>query len=549
MTPTQSAAILAIAGPSLGAVVGLLLNRSRTAAAATLGAGLGLAAAFALIALNVADGPVEAVINSADGQPLIGISIDPMASILLLLIAGVTMVVQSFSSRYLLGDPRAQRFSLLCGATASSLMFAASSVTLAGLAAGWCMAGIFACMLLNHSSSLDEARAGVRRTALSFMVGDAALLAATALVLATGQDIDLRDPVAAAADLGSRHIDVAIFGGTSVGVVVAALVAVCAVARSAQFPLHRWLPSTLAAPTPASAMLHAGLVNGAGLLLITLAPIVAMAPAVLWALLATGLVTAILGTALSMARTDVKGSLAWSTTGQMGFMVAQCSTGALTSALMHMAGHGAYKASLFLGSGSAIGRQRRHQKEGAGRPALQAPTRSLVSLALPAVMLAGSIWLLHPGLLETRGSEVLVTFAWLSAAQATWAWLSTTGGLKATSQMFGAAMLGAVALGYIGVLSLLDAYVAESLPTISAAWPPAWLTIAAITAAAAVAAGLNRLASSSPRMAAARLSLWSAAQQAADTSVAAAPATAAPPRDLPYPEIATRQPLTIGDAR
>ncbi|NDG42562.1 MAG: hypothetical protein EBY28_25240, partial [Betaproteobacteria bacterium] len=292
-----------------------------------------------------------------------------------------------------------------------------------------------------------------------------------------------------------------------------------------------------------------GLVNGAGLLLITLAPVVALAPAVLWALLATGLVTAILGTALSMVRTDVKGSLAWSTTGQMGFMVAQCSTGALTSALMHMAGHGAYKASLFLGSGSAIDRQKRHRIEGAGQPALRGSGRAIVSLALPALLLAAATVLLHPGLVKTRGSEVLLAFAWVSAAQATWAWLSTTGGLKITSHIFGAGVLGAVAFGYIATLGLLDAYVADSMPQMSAAWPPAWLTIAAIAGAAALAAALSHFAGSSQRLASARLSLWSAAQQAADTSVVARPAAAAPPIDLSFPAITANQPLMIGETR
>ena len=549
MTPAQSTALLAIASPFVGAIAGIVMNRSRTAAFATAGAGGALVAAFALIAINIAGGPVEAIIHSADGRPLVGISIDPMASILLLLIAGVTTVVQSFSSRYLLGDTRAPRFALLCGATASALMFAASSVTLTGLAAGWCLAGVLACMLLDHSSSLQEARSGVRLTARTFMVGDTALIAATGLVLATGHDIDLRDPVAAAIDLGARQITIPLGGATSVGVVVALLVGICAVARSAQYPLHRWLPSTLAAPTPASAMLHAGLVNGAGLLLITLAPIVALAPTVLWALLGLGLVTAVLGTALSMVRTDVKGSLAWSTTGQMGFMVAQCSTGSLVCALMHMAGHGAYKASLFLGSGSAIDRQKRQRTEGAGQPALHAPARALVSLALPAILLAIATMLLHPGLTETRGSEVLLAFAWVSATQATWAWLSTTGGLKITSHIFGASVLGVAAFGYIAILSLLDAYVADSLPQVNAAWPPAWLTIAAIAGAAALAAALNHFAASSQRLAAARLSLWSAAQQAADTSVVARPTALAPPPELTYPTTAVNPPVRIGDTR
>lgn len=124
-------------------------------------------------------------------------------------------------------------------------------------------------------------------------------------------------------------------------------------ARSVQVPFHAWLPETMDAPTPVSALLHAGIVNAGGILLIRFAPIVARVPEACLMLSVVGTVTIVVGALAMSQQVRLKQSLAWSTIGQMGFMTVQCAVAAFPAALLHLLGHGAYKAKAFLRSGEA----------------------------------------------------------------------------------------------------------------------------------------------------------------------------------------------------
>ena len=134
---------------------------------------------------------------------------------------------------------------------------------------------------------------------------------------------------------------------------VALLVVAAGVARSALVPAHRWLPETAKAPSPLSAVLHAGLVNGVGVLGLLLWPVVAVSLTARGVLLGLAVATALLGTAQVRTRTDLKGRLAASTTAQMGYLGVQVALGLPAAGLAHLVGHGMWKASLFLGAGGA----------------------------------------------------------------------------------------------------------------------------------------------------------------------------------------------------
>ena len=137
---------------------------------------------------------------------------------------------------------------------------------------------------------------------------------------------------------------------------VALLVVVAALARCAQGPFGPWLPGTVAAPTPVSALLHAGFVNGGGILLIRTGAIASSSSVALVVAFAVAAATAVVATAIMAQRSDVKSELAYSTMGQMGFMVAECAVGAFGAGLVHLIGHALYKATLFLGSGAQMPR-------------------------------------------------------------------------------------------------------------------------------------------------------------------------------------------------
>lgn len=136
--------------------------------------------------------------------------------------------------------------------------------------------------------------------------------------------------------------------------VAAALLATAALLKSAQFPTHGWLTEVMEAPTPVSALLHAGVINAGGFLIIRFADVMLLAPGALAVLAMVGGFTALFGALVMLTQPAVKTSLAWSTVAQMGFMMLQCGLALFPLALLHVVAHSLYKAHAFLASGGAV---------------------------------------------------------------------------------------------------------------------------------------------------------------------------------------------------
>jgi NAD(P)H-quinone oxidoreductase subunit 5 len=136
--------------------------------------------------------------------------------------------------------------------------------------------------------------------------------------------------------------------------VAVALVVLTAALKTATFPLHGWLTEVMEAPTPVSALLHAGIINAGGFLLIRMAEVVQASPGAMAALVMLGGFTALFGAAVMLTQSAVKTALAWSTVAQMGFMLLQCGLGLWPLALLHIVAHSLYKAHAFLSSGTAV---------------------------------------------------------------------------------------------------------------------------------------------------------------------------------------------------
>jgi uncharacterized protein YbcC (UPF0753/DUF2309 family)/NADH:ubiquinone oxidoreductase subunit 5 (subunit L)/multisubunit Na+/H+ antiporter MnhA subunit len=241
-------------------------------------------------------------------------------------------LVAAYSARNLRGQARQTRYAVLLALAISMLWLAVVADPVAVSAAGWTISGLAIAGLVAHSNTAT-ARSAAKRVALRLLVGDIALWAAVMLMV--GQGLDMRSELGAA------------------GWVVPTLLAASGVVRSALLPAWRWLPLTAEAPSPVSALLHAGVVNGMGLLAILWWPVFAGAPAVLIALVVIGGLTAVLSTAAMRVRPDVKGKLASSTSAQMGYMTVQVGLGLPAFAMLHLMGHGFYKAWLFLRAGGA----------------------------------------------------------------------------------------------------------------------------------------------------------------------------------------------------
>jgi NADH:ubiquinone oxidoreductase subunit 5 (subunit L)/multisubunit Na+/H+ antiporter MnhA subunit len=469
--PLLAAAIVRLAGPS-----------PRTAARLVVGASaLATVGAIGLLISVAASGPVDAVVTDSDGAAVIGLTADRVGAILLLLTSLVGLIVQSFASRSLLGDPRATRFHVLAAVLASATALVGVAATGSGLLVAWVATSVTLVALLGHKSPWPAAVRSQRLTARSFLIGDTALLIGVIVSIFAIGDLDLRVIGAEAAALDAESI-----GSLSLLTIVAVTLVIAGIARSALTPLHVWLPSTLAAPTPVSALLHAGVINGAGVLLIRFSPVFASSAGAMALAFAVGIATALFATAVMLVRTDVKGGLVWSTSGQMGFMVVQLGVGAFAAALFHIVGHALYKAAMFLGAGGAItAHSRQTQRPHLGRAdqaVLSATaTRIVVGLLAPLAAFALALWVIDPHL-TAAATILIVVFGALSVGRAANGWMSATP--FAATRTIATAIGGIVAatFAYVGGIALFEGFVVDVVPyDVPAAVGPVW--VAAILAA------------------------------------------------------------------
>ena len=483
----MSAVLLAvIALPLVAALAAMVVGPGMAGRIGAGAAGVSFGLVAWLTVEVVRHGPVSAVVSDPDGRILVGVSADRLGCALALLVCAVSAVVQVFARRYLAGDSRAVWFTASTGLlTASSvgLMFAA---TLVGLAIFWSAAGIALCLLLGTYRQLPSARAGVSRTARVFLIGDAALWAAVALATARWGNLDLR----------TLDRDT-VTGSPVLLTAVACLIVVAALARSAQLPLQGWLPATLAAPTPVSALLHAGVVNAGGVLLVRLSPMTGASALAMAAAFAAGALTLVYGTVLMLTKPDIKGALAHSTMAQMGFMIMTCGLGLYAAAVFHLIAHGLYKATLFLSSGSAVARQLRHAT--APPPAPVTGPRQVVlagfALVASAGALLGATALLPLPPEEHASGVALLLFAGASATTAAFAWLCRHATIRGA--LAAAGVLGVAAVGYVGLVAMVTGFISPALPiSDTLAGTPVLITTVAVVLAAV--AGIRHWSVSGP---------------------------------------------------
>jgi NADH:ubiquinone oxidoreductase subunit 5 (subunit L)/multisubunit Na+/H+ antiporter MnhA subunit len=393
---------------------------------------------------------------------------DVVGAALAVLVIGLTVVVQSFSRRHLRGDPRAGRFLVLSSlfAAASVVVVTASDAVI--LAGGWTAASTTMLLLL-ATGGAAQTRVAVRRAGVAFLIGDLALWAAVALGVTT---------------LGTTDLDALRQLGGPTAAAVGALVAVAAVVRAASLPFHGWLPATVASTTPVSALLHAGFVNAGALLLFRFEAVPSVAAPLVAGL--AGAATVVVASAAMLVRPDVKGRLVQSTAAQMGFMLLACSLGAFAVAFVHVIGHALFKASLFLGAGSAVERAlqaRRAPQAGTGR--------GMPVLAVAAVIAVAALAILGTGA-WARPSAALLLFVVATAAVAAWR-IAAGGSGRAWRIAAVAAVAGAVVVYVLAVAGVSDIL---ALPAPAAAMPPllAVLTFVACAGLALVARSRGGLA-------------------------------------------------------
>jgi len=386
---TDQIAWVALIGPlALGAVSGLAAARSDRRLEPVLKAAE-VAGVLSMLAAVVAAGSV-AVWGSGTSSLLglagiaVSVRLDPLSVAMLALVSVVGTVVLRFSRNYLDGDPGQGRFTGdLCLTLAAAALLVVSG-NLVQLVAAWIGTSLALHRLLVFYRDRPRAVAAARGKFLVARASDACLIGAALLLATAFGTTDIAEILAQA-----RLVD----GAPEPGVILAAgLIVVAALLKSAQFPSHGWLIEVMETPTPVSALLHAGIVNAGGFLVVRFADVVVLSGGAMHLLAAVGAVTALVGSIVMATQSSVKLSLAWSTVAQMGFMMLQCGLGAFALAALHIVAHSAYKAHAFLSSGTAVSTLRRTSS-----PAPVAPGRVLAGLAAAlgayaALALALGLW-------------------------------------------------------------------------------------------------------------------------------------------------------------
>jgi NAD(P)H-quinone oxidoreductase subunit 5 len=340
-------------------------------------------AALAALAFAVA-GLVQLLIAGPLTYPGPGgaalVRLDPVSATMAVLVSFVGWVVVRYARRYLDGEAREGTFHGLLLAALAAVTLQVQAANLAVLAAGFIATGLAIRQLLLFYPERAEARRAAAKFALVWTAGDAALILAAALLWAAFGTIDIAALIAAAGA-----------GLPATAILAVALLVVAAALKTAAFPVHGWLTEVMEAPTPVSALLHAGIINGGGLLLIRLAEVVQASPGAMAALVMLGGMTAIFGAVVMLTQSAVKTMLAWSTVAQMGFMLLQCGLGLWALALLHIVAHSLYKAHAFLASGGAVQAVLAVRRPGAvAVPGLAAVARSFaLALVIYAVVATG----------------------------------------------------------------------------------------------------------------------------------------------------------------
>ena len=290
--------------------------------------------------------PLVVTVLGGGGWEIPGaLAVDGLTVLLWTVVSFFSGIVQSYSRRYMAGNARQTRFSasVFAFTLVVSGLVAADHLALFGVL--WLAMGLLMAELVGTIRGWDQARAAAALARRYFLASSAALAVALATLWWETGSTTVSGIVAAADSLGGAP-----------WLLAASALVLAAMIQSALLPFHGWLLSSMTAPTPASALMHAGFVNAGGILLTRFAPVVTVDPRFMFAIVLVGAASAIGGKLLKSVLTDVKGRLGGSTVGQMGFMIMQVGLGFFGAAIAHLILHGFYKAYQFLGSGEAVQR-------------------------------------------------------------------------------------------------------------------------------------------------------------------------------------------------
>src|ERR671915_1683682 len=294
--------------------------------------------------------PIEFSVNWIDlgggGSFPVGVYIDGLAAVMLVVVCFVSLMIQLYSGGFMEGDPRFAWYYAVLNLFTASMLVLVLAPNFIELYVGWELVGLCSYLLIGHWYEKPSARDAALKAFIVTRIGDAALFVAIIIFWrATGTTSF--EGISEAAQAG--------FIGGSLFTAAVVLVFVGAVGKSAQFPLHVWLPDAMEGPTPVSALIHAATMVAAGVYMVARnAALFSHAPMVMEIVTIVGVLTALMAASIGLVQNDIKRVLAYSTVSQLGYMFTAMGVGAFAAGAFHLMTHAFFKALLFLCSGSVI---------------------------------------------------------------------------------------------------------------------------------------------------------------------------------------------------
>ena len=331
--------------PLLAALTGLWLPRRAAAVVAVAGTGAAavLALPFALATAGHGDTQVTSLLIAPAGgfSVTVGTIADGLAGVVALMVGIVATLVQIYSVAYMHDDSRYRAFAAEVSLFTAAMLAVVLSADLLTLLVGWEVMGLCSYLLIGHYRDLPVAPGAALKAFLVTRIGDVGFLLGILLLGTKAGTFRIPEVIAAVPRLSHGTLT------------LAALLLLMGVAgKSAQFPLHTWLPDAMAGPTPISALIHAATMVAAGVyLVLRLYPLFEAAPAALATLGVMASITMLLGALSALGQDDIKRVMAWSTVSQLAYMLGALAVGGVSAGGFHLLTHAAFKALLFLCSG------------------------------------------------------------------------------------------------------------------------------------------------------------------------------------------------------
>ncbi|MDP7556309.1 MAG: NADH-quinone oxidoreductase subunit L [Nitrospinaceae bacterium] len=277
----------------------------------------------------------------------LSILVDPLSVFMLLIVTGVGFVIHVYSVGYMKEDPEFSRFF----AYLNLFIFAMSVLVLAAdfffLIVGWALVGLASYLLIGFWKEKTSAVLAARKAFVMNVIGDVGMVIAAFIIFEHLGTLNFLDVFAAAGSTFRQNDDTILL--------ITLFLLVGAFAKSAQIPLHTWLPDAMEGPTPVSALIHAATMVTAGVYLVARCHVLFdLAPYTMYLIAGVGLVTAIFAGSMALVQYDIKRVIAYSTMSQLGYMFLAAGLGMYSIAMFHLMTHAFFKALLFLSAGSVI---------------------------------------------------------------------------------------------------------------------------------------------------------------------------------------------------